>query len=143
MEIATSVIAGCFALVAAYFAWKLRLSENNASLAIEKRREKEDLYKKIHRTFDGVIQAIKRHERTAFQSVFIELNAKVNLLASEELRNTYEETCQYLKERAALFPKAWPNTTLFKPLIRPPILKCLRELLSRNFMSNSRCLLNS
>lgn len=114
MEIVTSLVAGIFVLIAAYLAWRLRISEKHAALMVEKRKEKEELYKKIHRTFDGMIQAVKRHERTAMQKEVIELNAEVALLASDEFGALYEESCQNLEEWTAVFPKAWPDTNLLQ-----------------------------
>lgn len=114
MELTPSLLAGFFAIIAAYFAWKLRMYEKDATLLVEKRKEKEELYKKIHRTFDAVIQVVKRYETAALQEDFIELNAEVALLATDELGVIYEETAQYLEEWAALFPRAWPNTNLIQ-----------------------------
>jgi len=114
VQIVTSLIAGAFALLAAYLGWRLREAEQRATLASEKRKEKEELYKRIHRTFDSVIQTVKRHERTAMQKDFIELNAEVRLLASDEFGTLYEESCQRLEEWANIFPQAWPDTDLIQ-----------------------------
>ena len=114
MEIVTSIIAGAFAMLAAYLAWRLRASEIQIALQNEKRKDKEEFYKKIHRTFDNGMQAIIRHERTAFQSTFIELNTEVTLLSSKELNLLYEQSCQLLESWSLLFIKAWPNTNIIQ-----------------------------
>jgi len=46
VEIVTSLIAGAFALLAAYLGWRLSVAKKMATVTSEKRKEKEELYKK-------------------------------------------------------------------------------------------------
>lgn len=114
MEIVSSVVAGIFVLLSAYLAWRLRMSEKQALFLSEKRNKKEELYKKILRTFDSGIQAIKRYEPMATQKEFIELNAEVALFATDDLETHYEKTAQEFELWANVFPKAWPNTNIIQ-----------------------------
>jgi len=108
--IITSIIAGSFALAAAYFAWKLKnVSEGHNSKRI-KEKDKENLYTEIIECFEGAIRNVKTKKQNESETRFLKLNAKVALLAPEKIHGSYLQCAHALEEWSILFHKSSPRT---------------------------------
>lgn len=106
-------VAGFFALLSAYLAWRLKRAgderERKVAIAVERRKELRELYAEI---FVYLEQAIKHCvtqtplDLTTGQS---RANAKLRLLASEEINLAYDDVADKLHVWSILHAKASPR----------------------------------
>lgn len=113
IPVIANVTTGVFALVAAYFAWRLKRAtddrDRKTALAVERRRDLQELFAEV---FAHLEQAIQRGQRLESFDLTLEIsraNAKIRLLASEEVNLAYDGTVQKLHEWSVLHFKASPR----------------------------------
>lgn len=106
-------ITGFFALLAAYLAWRLKRSgddrERRVAIALERRRELRELYAEI---FVHLEQAMKHGSELKPFELTPEMsraNAKLRLLAPEEINLAYDDVSDKLHEWSVLYAKASPR----------------------------------
>ena len=110
MEYLPEVIAGLFALLSAYLAWRLGEQSQAASIMREKRKEKEHLYESIYEAFERTtIEILGGKDRESVPKI-ISLNSKVALHAKADIADKYFQCCTLLEEWSELYDKANPKT---------------------------------
>lgn len=109
-----AVVAGVFAIVAAFLTWKLKSSteerERSIARAKEKRDELQNLYSEVFVLFEQAIKKVVHQEEFTLDAELSRTNAKVQLLASEPVINAYHEAGELLQEWSKLHYKASPRT---------------------------------
>jgi len=106
---ATEIIAGLFALLAVYLAWRLGESSSKQSLKREQWKEKSSLYAEIYSVFEQAMSEIINHQERDCIQKFHALNSRVALLAKEEISEKYFTCCRQLEEWSVTYVKAYPN----------------------------------
>ena len=106
-------VTGFFAILAAYLGWRLKRSgddrERKVAIALERRKELRDLYAEI---FVYLEQAMKHGiERRPFEltAELSRANAKLRLLAPEEVNLAYDDVADRLRAWSVLHAKASPR----------------------------------
>lgn len=104
---------GVFALLAAYFAWRLKRGtddrDRKTALAVERRKDLQELFSEV---FAHLEQAIQRGQRLESFDLTLDLsrvNAKIRLIASEEVNLAYDDAADKLHEWSLLHVKASPR----------------------------------
>ncbi len=91
-----SVIAGIFAIIAAYIAWSFKSSSDKHrdlnSRAKEKYEEEKLLYTNRFQLFERAIHGVLKREEFTLAQQFSENNARIHLLASKSVIDQYSET---------------------------------------------------
>lgn len=93
-----AALAGLFTLVSAYFVWTLKKRDENRAIESSARAEKISHFIDIYSLFETAIFQIKNCVEYSLQSDFIKMNAKIELLADEELRSKYFDCCNRLED---------------------------------------------
>ncbi len=105
--------AGIFALISAYFAWRLKKQTDEKALEFsrenEKREEIKDLYLTVFELFEKTSSEIVKIERNIPQNEFHRTHARVHLLASDKVAKLYDDTCAALQDWMVLYFKASPE----------------------------------
>jgi hypothetical protein len=108
-----AVITGVFALLAAFFGWKLKTSSDKAArnLAIEKERRDEIklLYENTFVLFEQAILHVKQREKFTLGHEFSQTNAKMHLVAPTAIADQYLVAASLLEEWSKLHAKASPR----------------------------------
>jgi len=108
-----AVIAGIFAIVSAYIAWKLKTSSDNerdqVTRAKEKYEEEKSLYTNTFQLFGKAIRQVIEREQFTLAQEFSENNAKIHLLAPQAVIDQYSETASLLESWSVLYAKASPR----------------------------------
>jgi hypothetical protein len=110
-----NAVTGLFALLAAFFAWRLKKTgdekERETSLAIEKHRELSELYAQVFSTLEQAMKCTMSHEPFELTEARSRDNAKVRLLGSEEVNLAYDDASDKLQNWSALHVAASPQRT--------------------------------
>lgn len=113
IAVAASVIAGVFAVVSALIAWRLKNSSDdrarNISLAKERRDEIKGLYESTFALFEQAIHQVERREPFSLAREFSQTNAKMHLLAPQEIADQYQKVSFLLEDWSHLHAKASPR----------------------------------
>jgi hypothetical protein len=113
-----AVIAGIFAVVAAFITWKLKNSSENRRDQIvqlkEKFEEEKSLYTTTYQLFEEAINQVLGRGEFNLTQAFSENNAKIHLLASRQVIDQYSEAAALLESWSELHAKASPRQTKFR-----------------------------
>lgn len=108
-----AVITGFFALLAAFFGWKLKTSSDEAArkLAIEKERRDEIklLYENTFVLFEQAIWQVQQREQFTLGGEFSQTNAKMHLVAPTPIADQYLVAASLLEDWSQLHAKASPR----------------------------------
>lgn len=108
-----AIIAGIFAIVSAFIAWRLKNSsdERARELALDNQRRDEikQLYTGTFTLFENAIRQILNKEKPTLAQAFSENNAKIHLLAPEHIAAQYSEVASLLESWSRLHFKATPH----------------------------------
>lgn len=112
VNIISAIIAGFFAVTSAYFAWRLKKKSEEdtrgANLEIERRAEIKELYTGVFTLFEKAIKQILNSDEDTLSDEFSETNARIHLLAHNDVVSLYTETCEFLESWSKLQAKASP-----------------------------------
>ena len=113
VAVIAAIIAGISAMISAIIAWKLSaLSTEKArefSLKKEKYDELKDIYTKSFSLFENAIRQVLNFDEYTLAQEFSEINAKIRLLAPENIAEQYELTCSILESWSSLYVKTSPK----------------------------------
>lgn len=108
-----AIIAGIFAIVSAFIAWRLKNSsdERARQLALDNQRRDEikQLYTGTFTLFENAIRQVLNKEEPTLAQAFSENNAKIHLLAPEHITAQYSEVASLLESWSKLHFKASPR----------------------------------
>ena len=111
----SGAVTGLFALLAAFFAWRLKSTgeekERKIALAIERHRELSELYSQVFSTLEQAMKCAIAQEPFELTEERSRANAKVRLLASEAVNLAYDDASDKLQEWSALHVVASPRKT--------------------------------
>ena len=117
-ELATvlgQVVTGLFALLAAFFAWRLKghgdERAREAAIAVERHRELTTLYSEVFSTLEQAMKCALHQEPFELTEEHSRANAKVRLLGSEEVNLAYDEVSERLQKWSELHYAASPRRT--------------------------------
>ncbi|HBR4018200.1 TPA: hypothetical protein L9U06_005488 [Klebsiella pneumoniae] len=106
----SSAVTGLFAITTAVLAWKLNSIFNKSNVEKQQkkiqREELIELYSDIYATFEIAIRQIKNYEEFSLYEKFTRLNARIHLLAPDELCILYFDCCESLTKWSELFKKS-------------------------------------
>lgn len=109
-----AIIAGIFAIASPFLSWKLKnASDERARLtALDKDRRDEikRLFTDIHVLFEQAIRQVLTKGEFALGKEFSEANAKVNLLAPQNIAAQYSSVAFLLEEWSKLYYNATPRS---------------------------------
>lgn len=108
-----STVTGFFALLAAYLVWMLKRSsddrERRVAIALERRKELRELYAEIFAYLEqGMRNGIERKPFDLTTELSL-ANAKLRLLAPEEINLAYDDVSDKLHEWSVLYVRASPR----------------------------------
>ncbi len=110
-----NAVTGLFALLAAFFAWRLKKTgdenERKSSLAVEKHRELSELYAQIFSNLEQAMKCAMSQDPFELNEARSRENAKVRLLGSEEVNLAYDDASDKLQKWSALHFAASPRKT--------------------------------
>jgi hypothetical protein len=108
-----ATMAGLFALLSAFLAWRLRNTTDSdasrASVAKEQRDEVKALYTGTYSLFERAIAEVRAGGPFTLSNDFSKLNAQFHLLAPEALSKQYGECCLQLESWSQLHVQASPK----------------------------------
>jgi hypothetical protein len=111
----SNAVTGLFALLAAFFAWRLKGKgedkDRRAVLAIERHKELTELYAQVFMTIEQAMKNAIAQEPFELTEERSRVNAKVRLLGSEAVNLAYDDVSQKLQEWSALHVAASPRRT--------------------------------
>jgi len=117
-ELATvlgQVVTGLFALLAAFFAWRLKRNGDEkaleATLAVERHRELTTLYSEVFSNLEQAMKCALHQEPFELTAEHSRTNAKVRLLGSKEVNLAYDEASDRLRKWSELHFAASPRRT--------------------------------
>jgi hypothetical protein len=117
ISIIAAVVAGVFAIIAAFISWKLKSSTEERERSIARAKEKHDelkhLYAEVFVLFEQAIKKVKHREDFTLDAELSHVNAKLQLLASEPVINAYHQAGELLQEWSRLHYKTFPPTMKF------------------------------
>jgi hypothetical protein len=106
-------VTGFFALLAAYLGWRLKRSgddrERRVAIALERRKELRELYAEIFVFLEQAIKHGVERKRFDLTAEISRANAKLRLLAPEEINLAYDDVSDKLHEWSILHSKALPR----------------------------------
>ncbi|EBI9729788.1 hypothetical protein KNA66_001102 [Salmonella enterica] len=115
ISLISPVVAGLFTIATAFLAWKLNSKLNKSNIEKEqkniRREETIQLYTDIYIIFEKSINQVRNHEEFSLYESFIKLNARIHLLAPDELCRLYFDACEAFTEWSELFKKSSPPRT--------------------------------
>ena len=113
ISIVTAVIAGIFAIISAFLAWRLKQkTDENTQKAItekEKREEIKSLYIDILTVFENTVGEIGNNKEYTQAYVISEIGAKARLLAPEKVYELFAEAAFLVESWAQLHYRATPK----------------------------------
>ncbi|AVD81771.1 hypothetical protein C4Q28_06160 [Pseudomonas sp. SWI6] len=108
-----AIIAGFFAVGSAFIAWKLKNSTDAARDENDRknmrREERKALYTETFQLFEGAMREILSGDEFTLAEAFSKNNAKIHLLAPEDISNKYSEVACILESWSRLHAKASPR----------------------------------
>lgn len=108
-----AVIGGLFGLVSAYFAWKLKTSNDETirKLSVEKERKDEIklLYENTFVIFEQAMRQVQQREQFTLAREFSQTNAKMHLVAPKAIADQYLLAASLLENWSQLYAKASPR----------------------------------
>ncbi len=108
-----AVIAGIFAILSAFLTWRLKTStDEKVRQLTEKKQKRSEITQLFTETFSLFEQAIRqalKREQFTLQEAFSENNAKIHLLAPENVVTKYSEVSALLESWSRLHAKASPH----------------------------------
>ncbi|WP_281783926.1 hypothetical protein [Sinimarinibacterium flocculans] len=108
-----AAIAGLFALLSAFLAWRLRNAADSsiaeAAVAKERRNEVKALYTEAYSLFERAIAEVRNGQPFTLAHDFAKLNAQFHLLAPATLSEQYGECCMQLEFWSRLQGQASPK----------------------------------
>lgn len=93
IPVITTVLAGLFAMLAAYYAWTLKLRDEKRSDRTAKRAEKIELFSTVYTLFESGLRQVLNDKEFTLHSDFSKMNAKMELLAPESIKEQYFSCC--------------------------------------------------
>lgn len=112
-KIIPPIIAGIFAIISAYFAWKLKKQSEELSQKNKKHEEIKELYLSVFELFEKTTHEVRKIECNIPHSEFHKTHAKIHLLASDSVAKLYDEACSTLQDWISLHFKSTPPTQKF------------------------------
>ncbi len=113
INIITALIAGGFALLSAALGWKLKTMQDKRgwtlSLAKEHRNEVRELYTEAFALFEQTIRQVTRRQGFTLGDDFARLNAKIHLMAPENIVAQYDQVAAMLSDWSSLYEQASPH----------------------------------
>ncbi len=108
-----AVIAGVFAVISAFIAWKLKNSSDTArekSDRIQRKHEEaKSLYTGTFQLFEEAIRQVLNRSEFTLAKQFSENNARIHLLAPATITEKYSEVAAFLESWSRLYAKASPQ----------------------------------
>ncbi|TCT06367.1 hypothetical protein [Paralcaligenes ureilyticus] len=113
VAVVAAIIAGIFAVVSAFIAWRLKNSSDDrarkVSLEKERRDEIKGLYENTFVLFEQAIRQVQHREQFTLAREFSQTNAKIHLLAPQEITDRYLKVACLLEDWSQLHAKASPR----------------------------------
>lgn len=113
VAVVAAVVAGIFAVASALIAWRAKNSSDDRtrkiSLEKEHRDEIKGLYESTFALFEQAIHQVQRREEFSLAREFSQTNAKMHLLAPQEIANQYLKVACLLEDWSQLHAKASPR----------------------------------
>ena len=110
-----NAVTGLFTLLGAFLVWRLKRKEGegerDAAIAISKRKELVELFAQVFTSLEQAMKCAIAQEPFELTSERSLVNAKVRLLASEQVNLAYDEVSDKLQSWSALHVAASPRTT--------------------------------
>lgn len=108
-----AVVAGIFALVSAYLAWKLKsTTEANERTLVESRERKQeikDLYASVIAALEQAIKKVQNTDDFSLDEELSEINAKLYLIGSEAAAQQYQDVAERIRKWSSLHSLATPR----------------------------------
>lgn len=113
VTVIAAVVAGIFALISAYLAWKLKsaaeASERSLAESRQRRQEMADLYANVIATLEQSIKTVQNTGEFSLDKELSEINGKLHLLASEAAINQYHDVAERIRQWSSLHRQASPR----------------------------------
>ena len=113
IAVVAAVISGIFAVMSALIAWRLKNSSDDRTRKIvlekERRDEIKGLYESTFALFEQAIRQVQRREQFSLVREFSQANAKMHLLAPQEIAEQYRKVSCLLEDWSHLHAKASPR----------------------------------
>jgi len=113
VAVIAAIIAGISAIISAVIAWRLNAysteKHREFSLKKEKYDELKDLYTRSYSLFENAIRQVQNFDEFTLAQECSEINAKIRLLAPENIAEQYELACSVLESWSSLYVKASPK----------------------------------
>ncbi len=107
------IITGIFTLISAVIAWRLKVfsmeKAREFSLKKEKYEELKEIYTMSFSLFENAIRQVMHLDEFTLAHEFSKINAKIHLLAPENITEQYSLACSVLESWSALYIKASPK----------------------------------
>jgi hypothetical protein len=109
----SNAVTGLFALLAAYYAWRLKRAsddrERKTALAVERHKELSDLYAQVFTMLEQAMKHTFALEPFDLTSERSRVNARVRLLCSDAVNEAYDDVADKLQSWSALHIAASPR----------------------------------
>jgi len=113
VAVIAAVIAGVCAIVAGVISWQLKRATDERERAIAQSKERRDelkqLYTQVFAAYEQAIRHVLELDEFTLDKERSEINARVNLLASEAVIGQYHEVASLLTKWSALHFQASPK----------------------------------
>ena len=110
-----NAVTGLFTLLGAFLAWRLRRKDDEgeriAAVAIAKRKELVELFAQVFMSLEQAMKCAIEQEPFDLTTERSLVNAKLGLLASEQVNLAYDDVSDKLRSWAALHIAASPRRT--------------------------------
>lgn len=105
VPIIATVLSGLFALLAAYYAWLLKKRSEEMNKKDRSRAERIEIYSDVYVLFERAMHEVLSYKDYTLQESFSNMNAKMDLLAEDHIKEQYFECCGSLEAWSKLHYK--------------------------------------
>ncbi|WP_186222582.1 hypothetical protein [Burkholderia gladioli] len=113
VTVIAAVVAGIFALISAYLAWRLKssadASERSLAESRERRQEMKDLYASVIATLEQSIKTVQSAGEFSLDKELSEINGKLHLIGSEASIRQYHDVAERIRKWSSLHIQASPR----------------------------------
>lgn len=106
VPVIAAVLSGLFALLAAYYAWLLKQRSEEEDKKERARAEKIEVYSDVYVLFESAMHEVLSYKDYTLQERFSKMNAKMEILAEDQVKVCYFECCGMLEAWSKLHYKA-------------------------------------
>lgn len=106
VPIIATILSGLFALLTAYYAWLLKKRSEEMNKRDRARAERIAIYSDVYVLFESAMHEVLSYKDYTLQERFSKMNAKMELLAEEQVKEQYFECCGLLEAWSKLHYKS-------------------------------------